>query len=148
MSVFLDLADAMVAHLVGQDALSDVEIVAVRQKDLGSRVREAIAKKGKYGAIGIRWVRFTNPDPEHTPARLQSEYLVAVASKPVLRTGQAPLDNIMEVVINVLHGFEPETGAFPCYERLEVGSGGLVAEGDDFLVYQFSVKAITQLPTS
>lgn len=145
MSAFIDISQAMADHLETITGLSGVEVIVVKNRDLGDRVAEAIAKRSRKGVIAIRWVRFVNQDPNHIPARVESDFAVAIATKPILRRGEMRMDQIVEKTVSALHGFQPNT-SFGHYHECRVMDGALVAETSAFLVHQLTVKAITPLP--
>lgn len=147
MSVFLDLADAIVARLNADAVISaaGVEAMAERQQDLQSKLKAVLDRLN--GSIVVTFGGFDNADPEMQPPRLRSSYTVSIVTKPILRDDETPAHDLLEAALKSLHGWEPLSAELRCYDRLEVSTGRLLQDPDlrKYLIHQFQVRAITQI---
>lgn len=147
VSVFLDLADAIVARLNADATISaaGVEAMTDRQQDLQSKLKAVLDRLA--GSIVVTFGSFENADVEMQPPRVRSTYTVSVVTKPILRDGETPAHDILEAAMKSLHGWEPDSAELRYYDRLEVSTGRLLQDPDlrKYLIHQFQVRAITQI---
>lgn len=95
----------------------------------------------------MTWAGGENPDPAYVPPRIRSSYTVSLVTKPILRDGETPADDLVEAAIRSLHGWEPDAAKFPCYEMLEVSRVRLLQDEETrrYLIHQFQVQATLQI---
>ena len=139
MSRFYDIADLIASHLQTVAGLEAVSIVVDRQKDIATELRKAIGKSSTLALI--TWAGAPNQDASADGPRLASSYTVTLFSKPIIRQGETPADDIIELIAGELHDFRPN-GNF--HDRLVVTGIDPVAD-EELLIYRIDLTTPAQL---
>lgn len=140
MSKFYDTADAIAAHLKTVVSLSKLPIVVDRQKDILSELKSAIAKQSGCLII-VTWAGAPNDDQSADGPRFASRYTVTLFSKPVIRHGETPADDLIEDIATALHDYRP-SGSF--YDRLVITGIDPIAD-EELLIYRVNLTTTSQL---
>lgn len=140
MSKFYDTADSIAVHLRTVPGLAGVLFVVDRQKDIFSELRKVIGKQSGCLAI-VTWAGSPNDDTSADGPRFASKYTITLVSKPVIRTGETPADDIVEAIATALHDYRPN-GSF--YDRLVV-TGIDPVPSEELLIYRVNLSTPTQL---
>lgn len=142
MSKFYDIADAIAARLQSVPALSGISVVVDRQRDIASELRKAIGKQSGC-LILITWVSASNEDHTADGPRFASKYTVTLFSKPVIRAGETPADDVIEAVITALH--DHRFSATDPYSSRLVVTGVDPVPHDELLIYRLNLTTPNQL---
>jgi hypothetical protein len=141
MSVFLDKADQIATRLQAVPELSSVGIIVDRQKDIAAEFTKTMGKVNG-GVIIILFEGF-QPDSGDYPQSddtLISSFSVTIWTKPILRRGQPPADDLVEAVHTSLHGWKQDE----CRFRSVVKRGRII-NNPRYLIHQLQVE-IKHLP--
>ena len=141
MSAFLDKADQIADHLKTIPALSSVEILVDRQKDMPSEFAKAMGK-AKGGVVIIFFSGYTPNDEEVAESVLISSFSVTIWTKPILRSSQPKADDLVEAVHRALHGWKHD---FYCQHNAIVRRGRIVPN-DRFLIHELELELKHELP--
>lgn len=148
MSKANDIAEAMAAQLNAAAGLAGVEALVDRQLDIATEIAKRLQlargkSAGKGAMITIFYLGFDNSDNSGAQApTITRNYLVSIYAAPVMATGNAPADDLLETAARELHLWEPAESAGMA--EIQVDSG--VARADaDFLIYDLTVKVISRL---
>jgi hypothetical protein len=142
MSLFYQIADEMESMLSALPALAGLAIVSDRQREIGEELVKAMRKQSGKGLLVITWVSATNEDPECEGPRLRSDYTLTLFSKPVLRGGGTPADDLIETILRVVHHWRP-TIAHTHYKA--TAEGVVPVDHPELLVQRMTLNVITQL---
>jgi hypothetical protein len=142
MSKFYATADAIADALATVELLADSRIVVDRQADIVSELKKVIGKQ-IGNLILISWTGGQNSDESSDGPRIESGYNVTLFSKPIIRKGETPADDIAEAIAEHLHDWKarPEDSY---YERLIV-TAVVPVPAPDLLAYQIRLKTPSQL---
>jgi hypothetical protein len=136
MSAFLDKADEIADRLRSVTQLESVEIIVDRQKDIAAEFTKAMGKV-KGGVIIIFFEGF-QPDSGEYPQSddtLISSFSVTIWTKPILRRGQPPADDLVEAVHTSLHGWKQDE----CRLRSVVKQGRIIND-PRYLIHELQVE--------
>lgn len=137
MSAWLDVAEDMARRLRGINALTGVEVIVDRQKDVRAAIAVAVAKATGC-AITILWTGAQNKDTraEYT-YRSGGSYTLRVWAKPIIAGRETPADDVAEAVATALQGWIPcgEESPNKRDRKVEVGDIDMVPDRD-FLIYE------------
>ena len=142
MSQFYDTAEAIAAHLATITALADVPVVVNRQKELESELRKALGKQAGCLAV-ISWAGSPNEDLSADGPLFKSSYTVHLFSRPILRSGQTPADDLMEAMATALHDHRLTAGG--AYRDRLVVTGIEPEPHDELLIYVLTLTTPSQL---
>lgn len=142
MSKFYDQADAIAASLATVALLRDSRIVVDRQHDILAELNKVIGRQ-TGNLILISWAGGPNKDESGDGPRIESAFTVTLFSKPVIRRGETPADDIAEAIAHHLHDWRP-TAATNYLERLVV-TGIYPTDVPDLLAHQIRLSAPSQL---
>ena len=145
MSKFYDTADSMVSHLATIEALEGVIFVVDRQKDIASELRKVIGKQSGCLAV-IAWTGSANDDKAADGPALANTYTITLFSKPVIRAGETPADDIIEAIAEALH--DHRLGEHDHFADRLVVTGIDPIPTDELLIYQIKLSTPSQLLTS
>lgn len=140
MSQFYDTAEAIAAHLATVPALAAVPVVVNRQKELEPELRKALGKQAGCLAV-VSWAGAPNEDLTADGPRFKCSYTVHLFSRPILRAGQTPADDLVEAAAAALHDHRL-SGSF--YDRLLV-TGISPEPHDELLIYVLTLTTPSQL---
>lgn len=141
MSKFFDIADQMAAALVASPALSSVSIVVDRQKDLGSEIRKITGKIA--GCIIIAWDGGNLADQEG-PLVFDCRYVTDIWTKPIIRQGQATVDDMLQSVVQTLNGWNPVEGAHCDYDARV--SSVEPFQNESYLIHRINIQIRIKIP--
>jgi len=142
MSKWIDRAEQIRARLATVAELQGVDCIIDRQGDILSQVRQAIAKS-KGAAITILWVG-GQPDPDTaSPIVSSGEYLIRIYSKSILRTGECPVDDLVEAAVAALQNYNP--GTRHCHEEFRIAGRVELAADKHYLIYEFTLETRVSL---
>lgn len=136
MSAFLDKADEIATRLQAVPELSSVGIIVDRQKDIAAEFTKTMGKV-KGGVIIILFEGF-QPDSGDYPQSddpIISSFSVTTWTKPILRRGQPPADDLVEAVHKSLHGWKQDD----CRLRSVVKRGRII-NNPRYLIHQIQVQ--------
>lgn len=142
MSKFYDTADLIVTHLKTVSALSSVDIVADRQMDIAAELRKAIAKQ-IGGLAVVTWIGSPNEDLSADGPRFLSKFTVTLFTKPVLRAGDTPADDMAEAIATALHDYRFAANSH--YSSRLVCTGIDPIQADELLAYRINLSTPIQL---
>ena len=132
----------MATHLRTVSGLNGIVIVVDRQKDIVSDLRKIIAKQTGNLAL-ITWTGAPNEDKSADGPHFRASYTVTLFSAPVIRAGETPADDIIELIAASLHDYRP-TGNF--HDRLVVDGITPVTTVDmPHLIYRIDISTPSQL---
>jgi hypothetical protein len=137
MSRFYTTADAIAAHLAAIPALDGVPFVVDRQKDIASELRKAVAKQSGCLAV-ISWTGSLNNDATADGPALSNSYTVTLFSKPVLRAGETPADDLIEAMAEALHDHRISPNDHFADRLVITGIDPIPA--DELLIYQIKIS--------
>ncbi|MGD1979768.1 MAG: hypothetical protein PVJ98_10265 [Akkermansiaceae bacterium] len=141
MSVFLDKADQIAARLKVDPGLSSVVVLVDRQKDMAAEFPKAMGKaKGGVVIILFDGYRPDSGDYPQADDALVSNFSITVWTKPVLRRGQPPADDLVEAIHTSLHGWKQEDCRFRAVVRR-----GRIINNPRFLIHELQLE-IKHLP--
>jgi hypothetical protein len=142
MSAFYDKADLLATHLRTIAGLDGIVIVVDRQKDIVSDLRKIIAKQTGNLAL-ITWTGAPNEDKTADGPTFRASYTVTLFSAPLIRAGETPADDIVELIAASLHDYRP-TGNF--HDRIVVdGITPVTVEELPHLIYRIDISTPSQL---
>jgi hypothetical protein len=143
MSKINTIAEAMAERLNAEIYLQDVVAVVSRQKDLASTLQAKVLKAGG-AAIVIQFEGFSNPSansPVHPT--VTRRYTATIYTKPIMREGETPADDIVEFVASKLHDWEITADTADAAEvRM---TGGDVIPDRNYLIYQLDLEVLSRL---
>jgi hypothetical protein len=142
MSRFYEQADAICTSLQALPILADCRIVVDRQHDILSDLRKVIGKQ-IGNLILVSWTGGTNKDISADGPRIESGFSVTLFSKPILRPGETPADDLAEAIANHLHDWR-ETAATPYSDRL-ICTEITPTDVPDLLAHQIKLTTPSQL---
>jgi hypothetical protein len=142
MSKFYDQADEIAAVLSEVPSLEGMKIVVDRQHDLLSELSKVVGRQ-TGNLILVAWAGGKNQDESGDRPRIESAFTVTIFSKPIIRKGEIPADDIAEVIASTLHDWRP-VSSLGFDERLVV-TGIYPADIPDLLAHQIRFTLITQL---
>lgn len=142
MSKFYDQADEIAAVLADVPSLAGIKIVVDRQHDLLAELNKVIGRQ-TGNLILIAWAGGDNKDPTSDVPRIESSFTATLFSKPVIRKGEPPADDIAEVIATTLHDWRP-AAASSFDERLIV-TGIYPTDIPDLLAHQIRLTLTSQL---
>lgn len=136
MSAFLDKSNAIKARLESVTALADVDILVDHQKDIRSEFNKAISKI-KGGVVTIFFDSYSTDEENVADSRVISDFILLVWTKPIIRDGDLPSDDIVSEIHKSLHGWnsDPES----CRNKVIV-SRGRVVPNPKFLIHEIRIK--------
>lgn len=141
MSAFLDKADEIAARLKSVLELESVEIIVDRQKDIAAEFSKAMGK-AKGGVIIILFDGYRPNEEDVAESVLVSSYSITIWTKPVLRGGQPPADDLVESVHRALHGWQHD---FYCQNNAIVRRGRIIPN-QRFLIHELQLELKHELP--
>lgn len=141
MSAFLTKAEEIADRLRAVTELESVEIIVDRQKDIAAEFAKAMGK-AKGGVIIIFFDGYRPNEEDVAESLLVSSYSITVWTKPVLRTGQAAADDLVEAVHRSLHGWQHD---FYCQNNAIVRSGRIIPD-QRFLIHELQIELKHELP--
>jgi len=141
MSKFFDIADLMKAKLETDPALSSVSVVVDRQKDLGAEIRKITGKIS--GIIIISWDGGNILDQDG-PAVFDCRYVVDIWTKPIIRPGQATVDDMLQAVVKALHNWNPVNGAHCAYEARVLSTEPF--QNEVYLIHRINLQIRIKIP--
>lgn len=142
MSKFYDTADAIAASLATVALLADSRIVVDRQHDIVSELKKVIGKQ-VGNLVLISWTGGQNSDESSDGPRIESGFNVTLFSKPVIRKGETPADDIAEAIAEHLHDWRA-SAQDSYYDRMIV-TAVVPVPAPDLLAYQIRLKTPSQL---
>jgi hypothetical protein len=136
MSAFLDKSNAIKERLESIPALSSIDVLVDHQKDIKSEFAKAVAKI-KGGVVVIFFDSYTTDEEEVAESRVVSDFILLVWTKPIIRGGETPADDIVSEIHKSLHGWkhDPES----CRNKVII-SRGRVVPNPKFLVHEIRIK--------
>lgn len=141
MSKFFDIADQMATALVANPALSSVSVVVDRQKDLNAELRKIVGKIA--GIIILAWDGGNLVDQEG-PLVFDCRYVADIWAKPIIRPGQATVDDMLQAVVKTLNGWNPVEGAH-CDYNAHVTSVEPF-QNDSYLIHRINLQIRIKIP--
>ena len=143
MSKSLQIADAMAARLNAHLTLGNVSTVVDRQKDIASEINKRVLKAGG-AVIVILFEGFTNASGAVSgQTSVTRRYTVSIYSKPVLRDGETPADDIVELVAKILHNWDIDETTTQAAEITVTGCDMLPDR--NYLIYTLDVECASRL---
>jgi hypothetical protein len=140
MSDWLDKSDALATYLGTLTALAGIDIVVDRQLDISSHIAAAKAKRAGV-LISILWTGGRNPDRKAARLRMGGRYSVFIITRPRIRAGETPADDIVETVATALHGWCQDPGPNNLTRRLEVIDVAIVPDAA-LLIHEITCEAL------
>lgn len=129
----LSASDVLAEHIGQLDSLAGVEILANRQKDLGSAIDTGMAKTEGLAVI-IEPVRGTIKDPSSGTLAFENSYIISIWAQPVLQAEEAvPAARALVDIIRAIHHWKPQPNKQPLH-RLEV-TGWQITPDENFMIY-------------
>ena len=143
MSKSIDIATSMVDRLNASALLQGVEAMVSRQKDLTNEINQRALKIGGAAVI-VQFEGFRNPDRNAavnpTVAR---RYSVTIYTRPLMREGETPADDVVEYVARSLHNWDiPEATSGAA--EITVDDCDIVPD-KSFLIHQLSITCLSRL---
>lgn len=137
MSKFYDRADEMKTLLEALPQMEGVTVIVHRQKSVEEEVNLSLGTVG--GAVVITWDGGENQDPEDE-ANLQilSNYTIGVICDPDVSDNTFTADDIIQAVMQALHGWNP-TPALGCGYETKVNGPTPVAD-DVYLIFEITAQ--------
>lgn len=135
MSAFLDKADEIATRLAAVPELASVAILVDRQKDIASEFNKAMGK-AKGGVIIILFDGYRTHEEEVAESLVVSSYSITVWTKPVLRAGSPPSDDLVEAVHKSLHGWQHDGY---CHNNAIVRRGRIIPN-QRFLIHELQTE--------
>ena len=135
MSAFLEKSNALKARLGAIPALSSIDVLVDHQKDIKSEFTKAVAKI-KGGVVVIFFENYQTLEAEVENSQVESEFVLLVWTKPIIRTGEIPADDIVSEVHKSLHGWKHDEF---CRNHAVVVRGRVIPN-PKFLIHELRVK--------
>jgi hypothetical protein len=142
MSKFYDTAQALATHLSTVPSLKHVPVMVDRQQELSSELRKAIGKQSGCLAV-VTWAGAKNEDLSSDGPNFTTTYTVHLFSKPVIRAGEIPADDVMQAIATALHDYRVKP-TDPYSARLVVTDIDPVPH-EELLIYQLTLTTPNQL---
>lgn len=142
MSKFFDAADEIHNRLAAVPGLAGISLLVDRQKDIESEFNKVVGKQIGNLAI-ITWSGAPNEDPAADGPNLSCRYTVTLFSKPVIRHGDTPADDIIETIARALHN-SSLTGSESYSDRVVV-TGIDPIQSDSLLIFRINLSIPIQL---
>ena len=135
MSAFLDKANAIRARLEAIPELSSIDVLVDHQKDIRSEFKLAMARI-KGGVVVIFFDSYTTLEEGVERSLVESEFILQVWTKPIIRKGETAADDIVSEVHKSLQGWQHDEF---CRHKAAVVRGRVVPN-PKFLVHELRVK--------
>ena len=135
MSAFLTKAEALRDSIAALPELAGTDVLVDHQKDMVSEFKRAMAKT-KGSSVVIFFSGYDTHEEDVAESEVISNYVVTVWTKPVLRQGETPADDMVSAIHKALHGkADPDN----CRNRIAV-TGGKVIPNTQFLIHELRLK--------
>ena len=141
MSAFLDKADEIKTLLDGVSALSSVEVIVDKQKDIAAEFAKAI-QKAKGGVIIILFDGYEPNDLDVNDSTLISSFSITIWTQPILRGTNPKNTDLVEATHKALHDWQHD--AF-CQNNAQVLLGRLIPN-PKFLIHELTLQLKHNLP--
>lgn len=120
MSLFFDIAEELKADLAEVVCADDMEIIINKQADVRSQFNTFIKQvKGAVGIIEFIGAKNRNLSSNGKELSLDANYFLSLWAKPTLRKGKEPIDDILELCAETIHGWAG-TETFHCTQKAKV----------------------------
>ena len=141
MSQFFDRADEVKELLDSVEGLQGIPFIVDRQKDVISELTTNINKQA--GALGIiTWTGGRNIDESADGPAIESTFTVTLFTKPVLRAGQQPADDLVQLIACTLH--DNRLGKKLNFQQRIILTGIEPVVSEELLAYRISIKTTNQ----
>lgn len=138
MSAFLSAADKIKERI---DALLEMDgtySVVDRQADINAEFVKAIRKK--CGLVVIEWLGGRNV--QDGPIVVDNRFVLTLFTKPVLRQGMTPADDIVVAIAKALHDWNPDPdGRLGCHYDFRLTEVGPSTLTETFLAIPLTFQA-------
>jgi hypothetical protein len=143
MSKSHTIAEAMAARLNAQLQLAGVTAIAARQKELGNEINQRVLKAGG-AAIIIQFEGFSNPASNASGnVTVTRRYTASIYTRPILRDGETPADDVVEFVAKTLHDWEMDEYKTSAADIRVLDCE--VVPDRSFLIYQLDIECLSRL---
>jgi hypothetical protein len=143
MSKSHGIAEAMVARLNAHLQLAGVTAIVSRQKELANEVERKVLKAGG-AAIIVQFEGFTNPNGAVSgQVTVTRRYTASIYTRPIMRDGETPADEVVEFVAKTLHNWEMDENATQAAEIQVTGCD--VLPDKSYLIYQLDIDCLSRL---
>ena len=141
MSPFIQRAAELAERFGTLAALDGVDILVDRQKDVLSEISRSVAK-ARGAMVSILWTGGRYVEGARTA--FEAEYEVTIYSRPILRGGEAPADEILAATLAAVQEWKADP-SINIYQEFKVVGAVSILPNKSFLIYSFTINGRVNL---